>query len=102
MTQFETLYESHFRDVYLYACALTGDRQLAQDITSETFLKALEAIDRFRGDCDLRLWLCRIAKNCYVSYLRKNGRLTELPEELPQSGDVEQQAIRSALSEQVF
>ena len=100
MTQFETLYESHFRDVYLYACALTGDRQLAQDITSETFLKALEAIDRLRGDCDLRLWLCRIAKNCYVSYLRKNGRLTELPEELPQSGDVEQQAIRSALSEQ--
>ena len=88
MTQFETLYESHFSDVYLYACALTGDRQLAQDITSETFLKALEAIDRFRGDCDLRLWLCRIAKNCYVSYLRKNGRLTELPEELPQSGDV--------------
>ena len=90
----------YFREVYLYAFALTKDREQAQEITSETFARALEGIDRFRGDCDVRYWLCRIAKNCYTSQLRKDGRLTELPEELPQEGSVEQNAIDAALSEQ--
>lgn len=100
MTQFEEIYEVYFREVYLYAFALTKDREQAQEITSETFARALEGIDRFRGDCDVRYWLCRIAKNCYTSQLRKDGRLTELPEELPQEGSVEQNAIDAALSEQ--
>lgn len=100
MTQFEEIYEVYFREVYLYAFALTKDREQAQEITSETFARALEGIDRFRGDCDVRYWLCRIAKNCYTSQLRKDGRLTELPEELPQEGNVEQNAIDAALSEQ--
>ena len=64
MTQFEEIYEAYFREVYLYAFALTKDREQAQEITSETFARALEGIDRFRGDCDVRYWLCRIAKNC--------------------------------------
>lgn len=100
MMQFEEIYEAYFREVYLYAFALTKDREQAQEITSETFARALEGIDRFRGDCDVRYWLCRIAKNCYTSQLRKDGRLTELPEELPQEGSVEQNAIDAALSEQ--
>lgn len=100
MAQFEEIYEVYFREVYLYAFALTKDREQAQEITSETFARALEGIDRFRGDCDVRYWLCRIAKNCYTSQLRKDGRLTELPEELPQEGSVEQNAIDAALSEQ--
>ena len=100
MTQFEEIYEVYFREVYLYAFALTKDREQAQEITSETFARALEGIDRFRGDCDVRYWLCRIAKNCYTSQLREDGRLTELPEELPQEGSVEQNAIDAALSEQ--
>ena len=100
MTQFEEIYEAYFREVYLYAFALTKDREQAQEITSETFARALEGIDRFRGDCDVRYWLCRIAKNCYTSPLRTDGRLTELPEKLPQEGSVEQNAIDAALSEQ--
>lgn len=100
MTQFEEIYEAYFREVYLYAFTLTKDREQAQEITSETFARALEGIDRFRGDCDVRYWLCRIAKNCYTSQLRKDGRLTELPEELSQEGSVEQNAIDAALSEQ--
>ncbi len=99
MEQFEQVYETYFGDVYRYALALTRDAETAQDITSETFLKALESIDRFRGDCDLRFWLCRIAKNCYTSRLRRDGRLTELPEELPQSGALEETVLRAELSE---
>lgn len=100
MTQFEEIYEMYFREVYLYAFALTKNREQAQEITAETFARALEGIDRFRGDCDVRYWLCRIAKNCHTSRLRKDGCLTELPENLPQEGSVEQTAIDAALSEQ--
>lgn len=68
MKELEQLYQQYFKDVYLYAKSLAGEEQLAQDVTSETFLKAIEAVDRFRGDCDVRVWLCQIAKHTYFSY----------------------------------
>lgn len=72
MTELEELYNSYFRDVYLFVYGLSKDKHVAEDITSETFLKALAAIDRFEGNCDIRVWLCQIAKNSYYSFLRKN------------------------------
>lgn len=63
----EELYTTYFRSVYHYVWRLSGSEQLAEEITSETFLKAMGAIDRFRGDCDVRVWLCQIAKNIYFS-----------------------------------
>ena len=83
MVTLEQLYETYFRDVYLYLKGLTGQEHLAQDLTSETFLKAMQGLDRFRGDCDVRVWLCQIAKNAYYSHLRSTRRevLQEPPEE---------------------
>lgn len=76
MTVFEELYRLYFKDVFLYSKSLARDEQIAEDITSETFLKAIQAIDSFKGNCDIRVWLCQIAKNCYFSYLRKHKHLT--------------------------
>jgi len=73
--EFEKIYNDYFLDVYLYIKSLSNDEHIAQDITSETFIKAIRAIDKFNGDCDIRIWLCQIAKNNYFSYLRKNKRL---------------------------
>lgn len=81
MQEFEEVYRLYFRDVYHYAFALTRDQTLAEDITSETFAKALSKIRFFRGECDLRIWLCQIAKNTWISHCRKHGRLVPLPEE---------------------
>lgn len=53
---------------------LSGDEHIAEDITSETFFKAINGVDRFRGDCDMRVWLCQIAKNSYYSHLKKSKR----------------------------
>lgn len=75
MTEFEQVYQAYFSDVYLYARSLSGDACLAEDITSETFVKAIDAIDSFRGTCEIRVWLCQIAKNCYLSHLRKDKKL---------------------------
>ncbi|MBR5871119.1 MAG: RNA polymerase sigma factor [Clostridia bacterium] len=72
--EFEQIYTTYFHDVYLYICKLSGSEHIAEEITSETFFKAMKAIDRFRGDCDIRVWLCQIAKHCYYSYIKKAGR----------------------------
>ena len=69
--EFEQIYNTYFNDVYLYIRRLSGDEHIAEEITSETFLKAMGSIDSFRGDCDFRVWLCQIAKNCYYSHLKK-------------------------------
>ena len=75
MTELENLYRAYFQDVYLYILSLSKNEHIAEDITSETFIKAIKSIDTFKGDCDIRTWLCQIAKNCYFSYLRKNKKI---------------------------
>ena len=86
MAEFEDTYNAYFKDVYLYICSLSGDQHLAEDITAETFIKAMKAIDSFKGNCDIRVWLCQIAKNSYFSYLRKNRKFVDL-EKLPERAD---------------
>lgn len=71
MTTFEEIYNAYFRDIERYLLALCKDPHLAEDLSSQTFFFALKALPRFRGQCDIRTWLCAIAKNCYLSHLRK-------------------------------
>ncbi len=80
MKDFEKIYETYFSDVFLYIRRLSGSEHIAEEITSETFFKALRSIDKFRGDCDIRVWLCQIAKNSYYTYLKKRKRTKSLDE----------------------
>ncbi len=81
MTEFEDIYKTYFKDVYLFLFGLAKDEQLAQEITEEAFFHALKKIHSFRGDCDIRVWLCQIAKNEYYQHLRKTKHLVLLDEE---------------------
>lgn len=78
MTDFESVYRTYFNDVYRYILKLSGDENIAEEITSETFFKALKCIGSFRGDCEIRIWLCRIAKNCFISYIERAKRTVSL------------------------
>ena len=80
VTDFERVYGTYFNDVYLYILRLSGNEHIAEEITSDTFFKAMRSIDSFRGDCDVRVWLCQIAKNCYYSYLKKSSRAEQVDE----------------------
>ena len=71
MTEFESIYRQYFRDVELYLRAVTKDESLAEELTEQVFFQALKALPKFRGDCDIRTWLCSMARNCYLSHLRK-------------------------------
>lgn len=78
--EFDQIYNSYFKSVYLYVMQLSGNEHIAEEITSETFFKAINSVDRFRGDCDMRVWLCQIAKNTYYSYLKKNRKELSIDE----------------------
>lgn len=101
MTQFETIYRDYFQDVFRYAMALTRDPDRAEELTAETFFKAMKGLNAFRGDCDVKAWLCRIAKNSYYSVQRTAKRHPQepLPEGLPGSMDLEQSVIQQELSD---
>ncbi len=81
MTDFEKIYRAYFNDVYLYIRRLSKDEHIAEEITSETFFKAMNSIDKFRGDCDVRVWLCQIAKNSFFSYCRKHRDVVNLEDQ---------------------
>ncbi|MBP5432919.1 sigma-70 family RNA polymerase sigma factor [Ruminococcus sp.] len=87
MDKVDELYKDYFHDVYLYIRSLSADEHLAEDITQETFFRAMKSVDNFRGDCDIRVWLCQIAKNLLYTHGKKCGRFTgeEVPETLPDS-----------------
>lgn len=80
MIEFEQIYSTYFKAVYRYIWKLSGDEHIAEEITSETFLKAMKSIGDFRGECDMRVWICQIAKNTYYSYLKKSRRTASVDE----------------------
>ena len=93
MTDFQEVYNLYFRDVYRYALSLCRNETLAEEITQETFYKALQNLDSFDGKGKIFVWLCQIAKNTYISLCRKEKHLdsstdTEL---LPSDGSIEEE-----------
>jgi len=68
---FGELYDRHVMPVYRHVYCMVNDRQLAEDLTAQTFLQALQAIARYeeRG-LPFRAWLLRIAKNLAISHWR--------------------------------
>lgn len=74
VTEFESIYNQYFREVYSFVLLLSRNEKIAEEITQETFFKALKSIDNFKGNCKLNVWLCQIAKNTYFTYLNKQKR----------------------------
>ena len=88
MEDFESIYRDYFGDVFRYLRSLTLDESRAEDLTQETFLRAMRSLSSFRGECEVRVWLCRIAKNLWLNDRKKRSREGgELPEELPDDAD---------------
>lgn len=73
MIEFEDIYKHYFSDVYRYTLSLCRNKEVAEEITQETFFKALKSIHNFREECKLRVWLCQIAKKTYFSLLDKKS-----------------------------
>ena len=74
MEDFEAIYVQHFDGVYKYVFSLCRNETMAEEITQETFYRAMEHIDKFEGKCKLYVWLCQIAKNTFLTYAKKQKR----------------------------
>ena len=81
VTEFEEVYRLYFRDVYKYTLSLTRDEHTAEEITQETFFKALRAIDQFDGRCKIYVWLCQIARNTYFTQYKRAIKAQDLSQE---------------------
>ena len=79
MVDFEALYTQYFDDVYRYARSLCRDEAQAEEITQDTFFKAMQHIGDFHGECRVYVWLCQIAKNAWLTKARQQKRM--LPED---------------------
>lgn len=78
--ELEKIYREYFSTVYCYMLSLSKDPTVAEEITQETFFRAMKKVDEFRGDCAVQTWLCQIAKNIYYNYLRKKSRSDSIEE----------------------
>ena len=72
---FEEIYNRFFKDVYLFILAMSKNPDVAEEITQETFFKAMKEIKHFKGNCSVKSWLCQIAKNLYLDQLKKKPSL---------------------------
>jgi RNA polymerase sigma factor (sigma-70 family) len=99
VAEVEQIYEQYFQDVYLFALSLSRNTQIAEEITQETFVKAVKNINQFKGNCKISVWLCQIAKNTYFTYMEKQKhREPGEPQEKPQASSLtlEQKLIDKA------
>lgn len=82
MQDFDKIYAEYFSEVYKFVLTLCQNSVLAEEITQEAFFKALKNIESFKGECKLSTWLCRIAKNTFYDYEKKNNRQVDYPLEI--------------------
>jgi RNA polymerase sigma-70 factor (ECF subfamily) len=103
----EELYLEHFDRIYSYLHLTVGNRHDAEDLTTQTFLKMLESIGRFRwGTAPFSAWLFRIAHNLAMDHFRARRRW-QPEEEVPEppglaAVSAEDEAMTAFASESMF
>lgn len=80
----ETVYQKYFHEVFLYLRAISGSESIAEELTQETFVRAMKGIGKFDENRAAKSWILAIARNTYFRYCRRNRIYSEeeLPDEL--------------------
>ncbi len=74
----EKIYNQYFRIIYRYLLSLCGDPHLAEELSQETFLKALSRKNPVNADDNVTSWLYTIARNLYFQHYNKSRRRQEI------------------------
>ena len=98
MQSIEEIYKDNFDIVFKYLFCLTHNENTSEELTQETFYRALNNIHQFKGDSKLSTWLCQIAKNLWYDEIKKQKLSSvsfedsfNLLEVTPSSENVEEQ-----------
>lgn len=87
MESIEEIYQKHAQTVYKYLMTLVRNSDIAEELTQETFYRAIKSIHRYDGSCKITTWLCAIAKNVFLVYIRKHPKMEDV--------DVMEQSVSS-------
>ncbi len=79
MQDIAEIYKKYSEIVYKYVFCLTGNEDITEEIVQETFLVAVQDINKFKGECKISTWLCQISKYIWYKKLRKQKLKQELP-----------------------
>ena len=80
MQDIEKIYEEYFETVNKYLFCLTHNNDISEELTQETFYKAVKKINTYKGECKMSVWLCQIAKNLWYDQCRKNKNNIDIEE----------------------
>ena len=90
----EEMYNKYFKTVYRFLLALTSNPDIAEELTQETFYKAMIKINTYRKECKLSTWLCQIAKNLWLNELKKQNKIVSM-----ENDNIELMKIQSNLED---
>lgn len=86
--EFEKFYNTHIDKVYRFVFfRVGGNKELAQDLVSEIFMKAMEHFAGYDREKSVSAWIFTIAKNHLANYWRDNKQTSSLPEDEAESSD---------------
>jgi RNA polymerase sigma-70 factor (ECF subfamily) len=87
--EFRRLFDSFFPRLYRFAIAhLDGDHEAARDIVQQTFRKAIERLDTYRGEAALYTWFCQVCRNTLIDHCRARNREAQRVVMLEDQADV--------------
>lgn len=80
MQNMEDIYKEYFETVKKYLFCLTHNNDISEELTQEAFYKAVKNMHTLKEDCKISVWLCKIAKNTWLDYIRKNKKIKDISE----------------------
>ena len=79
MQDIEKIYEQYFDTVNKYLFCLTRNNDISEELTQETFYRAVKKIDTYKGECKISVWLCQIAKHLWYKEVKKSKTHKDIP-----------------------
>lgn len=104
MKAIEEIYRLYKDDVYKYLISITRDPNLSEDLLSETFIRAIKSIARFRGESSIKTWLLSIARYTWYDQVRRDKKEIPLHDliSLYISEDIEKTAINREVADRIM
>lgn len=74
----DEIYNEYSKAIYNFLLNLTNDSEIAEELLQETFYSAVKNINKFKNESTIKTWLCKIAKNKYIDYYKRNKKRKEI------------------------
>lgn len=104
MKEVERIYQLYKDDIFKYLVNLTENPNLSEDLLSETFIRVIKSINKFRGDSTIKTWIFSIARYTWYDYLRKDKKELQIDDliSLYIGVDIEKDTINKLVTNRII